>query len=168
MSYSIQLTQSQHAEQVVALYRSVAAIPGGLARDVNEISSEYIHDFLQKSFRKGLSIAAFEHESGQLIAEIHGYSPEPKVFSHVISDVTIAVHPQYQGKGIGSEMFRVFIQNIREKQIHIRRIELIARESNGKAIELYQRLGFVIEGKLIGRINGINGFEADIPMALLL
>jgi ribosomal protein S18 acetylase RimI-like enzyme len=43
---------------------------------------------------------------------------------------------------------------------------LIARESNQKAIELYQKLGFSIEGKMKNRIKNLdNSFEADIMMA---
>jgi len=47
----------------------------------------------------------------------------------------------------------------------ILRIELIARESNKKAIAFYQKLGFQIEGRLLNRIKTESGFEADIPMA---
>ena len=48
----------------------------------------------------------------------------------------------------------------------IHRIELMARESNGRAISLYRSLGFRIEGRLEGRIRGTDGqFEADLPMA---
>jgi putative acetyltransferase len=44
-------------------------------------------------------------------------------------------------------------------------VELIARESNLKAIELYQSLGFLIEGRLEMRIKTTdNHYEADIPM----
>jgi putative acetyltransferase len=45
------------------------------------------------------------------------------------------------------------------------RVELIARESNRKAIEFYQSLGFHVEGRLEMRIKNIHGhYEADIPM----
>ena len=46
------------------------------------------------------------------------------------------------------------------------RVELISRESNLKAISLYESLGFTREGKLDRRIrNNKNELEADIPMA---
>jgi ribosomal protein S18 acetylase RimI-like enzyme len=42
---------------------------------------------------------------------------------------------------------------------------LIARESNQKAIDLYQSMGFLIEGRLEMRIKSLDGhYEADIPM----
>ncbi|MEZ5557846.1 MAG: hypothetical protein R3E86_04785 [Pseudomonadales bacterium] len=49
---------------------------------------------------------------------------------------------------------------------HVLRVELIARESNSRAIRFYETLGFVIEGRLQARIRNLDGsLEADIPMA---
>jgi len=48
----------------------------------------------------------------------------------------------------------------------IRRIELIARESNRKALAFYTSLGFELEGKMINRIKNLDGsLDSDIPMA---
>jgi putative acetyltransferase len=45
-------------------------------------------------------------------------------------------------------------------------VELIARESNARAIGLYESLGFRREGRLEGRVRRPDGVvEADIPMA---
>ena len=52
------------------------------------------------------------------------------------------------------------------KRPDILRVELIARESNTKAIDFYKQIGFVQEGRFEKRIIGTdNQFEADIPMA---
>ena len=51
---------------------------------------------------------------------------------------------------------------------NIKRVELITRESNTKAIDFYKNIGFVIEGCLKNRIDGISdNLENDIPMAWL-
>jgi RimJ/RimL family protein N-acetyltransferase len=43
---------------------------------------------------------------------------------------------------------------------------LLVRESNHRAIALYEKLGFQQEGRLLGRVSIMPGqFEADIPMA---
>jgi putative acetyltransferase len=48
----------------------------------------------------------------------------------------------------------------------IERIELISRESNLRAIQLYKSLGFKIEGRLENRIKTSAGeLISDIPMA---
>jgi ribosomal protein S18 acetylase RimI-like enzyme len=58
------------------------------------------------------------------------------------------------------------LDDIQLNRPDILRVELIARESNSKAIQLYEKLGFKIEGRFENRIsNDNNSFEADIPMA---
>lgn len=58
------------------------------------------------------------------------------------------------------------MQQVVDERPDILRVELIARESNRKAIEFYEKLGFVIEGRFAGRIRSVGGgLEDDIPMA---
>ncbi len=91
---------------------------------------------------------------------------EPKVFRHLLSQLTIAVHPNFQGKGLGKLLFTELLTYVEKKRPDILRIELIARESNQKAIQFYQKLGFRIEGKFRSRIdNKTSSLEDDIPMA---
>jgi putative acetyltransferase len=85
-----------------------------------------------------------------------------------LGELTLVVRPGYQGEGIGTQIFTALLNIVKEELPEIFRVELIVRESNTKAIALYQSLGFVIEGKLTGRIKNENGrLEADIPMAWL-
>lgn len=149
---------------IFKLYHDTAAIPGGLARFQHEINLNYIDSFLQASLDRGLSLIA--ENKHQILGEIHAYSPGIAVFKHVWSDLTICVHPQAQGQQIGRKLFTAFLSRIETDYPHISRVELIARESNQKAIRFYQSLGFQIEGALKGRIyNPDTGLESDIPMA---
>jgi putative acetyltransferase len=84
----------------------------------------------------------------------------------VLSELTIAVDPDYQGKGLGRMIFTHLLDYITNKRSDVMRVELISSESNLKAISLYESLGFSREGKLERRIrNNKNELEADIPMA---
>lgn len=149
---------------IAQLYREVAAIEGGLARTADEISDEYVENFVSKSIKSGIIIIARKDE--MIIGEIHGYALEPKVFAHLLGELTIAVHPDFQGFGVGKAIFTDFMRQVKKDRPDILRVELIARESNQKAIEFYQKLGFEVEGRMKGRIRGVDGnFEADIPMA---
>ncbi len=152
-------------EAIYGLYCIVSKKIGGLARSSDEITMEYIRHFTSKSLANGLQLLLEDTRNGTIIAEIHGYTLEPKVFSHVFSELTIAVHPDFQYQGYGKQLFQHFLQYVVDERKDILRIELIARESNSKAIQFYQKLGFQIEGKFINRIHGEYGFEADIPMA---
>ncbi len=151
---------------IVALYRAVAAIEGGLARTAEEVSDEYVGHFVGKSLESGFCLVARETDGGPIIGEIHSYPIGPRVFAHVLGELTIAVHPAHQGLGAGKLLFTELLRRVEQDRPDILRVELIARESNRKAIEFYQKLGFKIEGRLVNRIRSVGGgFEADIPMA---
>lgn len=148
------------------LYRDVARQGGGLARTEGEISDHYVQHFFKKSSTEGL-ILVVEHpsNSGELIGEVHAYRPGLAVFDHVLSDLTIGIHPDFQGKKIGRTLMTIFLEEIAMNHAGIGKVELITRESNRKAIRFYQSLGFLIEGRMEMRIKTGDGtYEADIPM----
>jgi ribosomal protein S18 acetylase RimI-like enzyme len=154
--------------KILALYRTVAAIEGGLARTADEISESYVENFVARSIAGGIILIARESSGKEIIGEIHGYALGPKVFGHVLGELTIAVHPRFQSAGIGRAIFSEFMRRVVEERPDILRVELIARESNERALNFYQKLGFEIEGRMANRIRSVNGgFEADIPMAWL-
>jgi ribosomal protein S18 acetylase RimI-like enzyme len=152
---------------LLTLYRAVAATPGGLARTQAEITTEYVTYFLQRAQESGLILVVRPNVDGPIIGEIHSYALGPRVFAHILGELTIAVHPDYQGQGVGKALFTELLRRVEQERPDISRVELIARESNRKAIAFYQKLGFQIEGRLANRIRSIDGnsFEADIPMA---
>ena len=151
---------------ILTLYRAVAVIPGGLARTEEEITPDYVGHFLARSLATGVILVARDADTVAILGEIHAWVPEPRVFSHVLGDLTIAIHPDAQGRGIGRQLVEGFLATVVSQRPEIKRIELIARESNRKAIDLYRKLGFVEEGHLVDRIQSVGGgFEADVAMA---
>jgi len=54
--------------------------------------------------------------------------------------VSIAVHPDFRGQGIGSTLLRELLKRLREKGAHFARLEV--RISNQVAIKLYRKFGF--------------------------
>ncbi len=152
-------------ESIFQLYQRVACTTIGLIRSADEITKEYIADFIQKSIDTGIGLVA-EDQNGKLIAEIHTYPMGIRAFDHILANLTCVVHPDEQGKGIGKQIFQNLLEEIKRHHPDIGRVELIARESNTKAITLYEKLGFKKEGRLEKRIrHSTNSFEADIMMA---
>ncbi len=166
VDFDIIKVAANHAKAIIELYRNVASIEGGLARTRDEITDDFVESLIQNSVERGLIFIAVDMFSGKVLGEIHCYSPGIKVFDHVLSELTIAVDPLYQGKGIGKRLFNHLLNEVKQNRPHILRVELFARESNQKALKFYEKLGFKIEGKLSGRIKSSGeGYEADIPMA---
>jgi ribosomal protein S18 acetylase RimI-like enzyme len=149
---------------ILSLYQTVAQQGGGIARQSSEITPAYITHNLTKSIENGICLVV--EKQGEIIAEIHSYGLEPKVFKHILSELTLVVSPQFQGMGLGKLIFTAFLAHISNNRHDILRVELIARESNNKAIELYKKIGFIVEGRFEKRINDATDYlEADIPMA---
>ena len=160
--------RGEDAEEICALYRRVAEVLGGLARLPFEITRPYVDNFLTLSALRGVGFVA-ETAQGKVVGEIHASSPEIFCFSHVLSDLTMAVDPLRQGRGVGRQLFDKLLESVSTLMPHISRIELIARESNERAIVFYESLGFVKEGEFKGRVLNADGsLESDIPMALHL
>lgn len=58
----------------------------------------------------------------------------------------IAVHPDYQGKGVGTALMKELI-HLSDQWLNLLKIELSVYADNQVAIDLYERFGFVHEGK---------------------
>ena len=164
--YTIRQALPADQKNIFLLYKKVAAEPGGIAMGYDEITENYVEHFIQNASGSGVELVAVEdNNSKNIIGEIHCYKLLPKVFRHVLSELTIVVHPGFQRKGIGKNIFCALLDFISAGRPDVLRVELIARESNTKAIEFYKQLGFVVEGRFENRIDGSGRFEADIPMA---
>ncbi len=162
----IRTAEPEDIQRIKRLYQAVARSGDGLARKEHEITDEYVEGFVNKSIAQGLIIVA-EHptDPNELVGEIHAYQPGIEVFSHLYSHLTIAVHPEFQGKKIGRTLFTIFLEEIGMNRHNIGKVELMTRESNERAIAFYQSLGFRVEGRFEMRIKDKHGnFEADIPM----
>ncbi len=153
-------------QRLITLYKIVAREEGGIARLEHEVTEKYVKNFLQRSLATGVIVVGENPESpDELVASIHGYKAGIKVFEHVLGDVTLVVHPRFQGKKIGRTILTIFLEEIGHNRMDIGKVELITRESNGKAIQLYESLGFRVEGRMEMRIKTTHHtYEADIPM----
>ena len=154
-------------DALVAMHRAAAAAPGGLARTPGEIDAAYVSGFVAKASAGGVALGTWSGD--ELAGEIHAGRMGIAQFAHVLTDLTVAVHPSWQGRGVGSRLFAALFEAARGLTPRVERVELMAREGNADAIRLYERLGFRVEGRFEGRVRMPDGStEADIAMGLLL
>lgn len=154
----------QDQPEILQLYRLVAAQGDGIIRNENEITEAYITDFIEKSLHKGLILLA--RKNAALIGEIHAYTPDIFAFRHMLSELTIVVHPEYQGLGIGRKLFTHFLDIVKIHYRHILRIELFVRAESHNTYNFYTSLGFVDEGRHENKIlNPDLTLETPIHMA---
>lgn len=168
MSYKIRTSTSDDEAGIYAVYHAVARQGGGLLRREDEITQAYIRHNLENSQRIGISLIA-EADDDRILGEIHAWPSETRQLGHCLTNVTIAVDPAAQGRGIGRGLFEHLVEAAKANP-KFRIIELYCREDNRRAIDLYQSLGFVFEGRLKGRVWQGDGkpYLDDLIMALYL
>lgn len=72
--------------------------------------------------------------------------PNPRL-QHTGRLGSLAVHPNHQGKGAGSALFKAVL-DLADNWLNLRRLELLVYADNQAAIGLYQKYGFETEGTL--------------------
>jgi ribosomal protein S18 acetylase RimI-like enzyme len=165
---SVRPGRSDDIPAIEALYRAVAATPGGIARSPAEVTREYIGGFVSCALTRGIILVAELEGLPSLAGEVHTYRSELGIFRHVLGELTVAVHPRAQGQGIGRKLFERLLDLVTREHPDISRVELITQETNHRALRLYEGMGFRREGRLAGRIMGPDGsLDADIPLAWL-
>ncbi|MEO8113778.1 MAG: N-acetyltransferase [Phenylobacterium sp.] len=164
MTLEIRPLRAADVQAVFELHLAAAAGDSGLAREPDEIALDFVEGFLAKAT---LALGAFE--DGALAGEIHVYRMGPRQFSHVLTELTVAVHPGFQGRGVGARLFEALFAEAAKLSPPVERVELMVREGHAHALRLYQRLGFEIEGRFPGRVRLADGtVETDLAMGKFL
>ena len=128
------------------------------------------HEFNRDAFER--KINALKDHGLYLVAQCNGQAVghaylEPlglEALAHVMS-LTIVVHPGYVEQGVGHALMTRLLEWA-GSQSTLLKVELRVREVNHRAIRLYQKFGFVEEGRLQNRIRLPDGaLIADLTMA---
>lgn len=130
-------------------------------RKMNERALQAFIENIVMAPTSAFFVAVVEDVVGYLIVR----SEDLRRTSHRAS-IVIGVHSSYRGKGIGEALFQHVIQWAKEKQLH--RLELTVIERNKRAIHLYEKMGFHIEGIRRDALWIDNVFVNELYMSRLL
>jgi ribosomal protein S18 acetylase RimI-like enzyme len=166
LTFTVRHARPDEGPAVADLYRRVAAVPGGIAREVDEIDDAEVSGWIAHACETGAAFVA-EDAGGVLIGVIHCSSLKLRLFAHMLGNLTIGVDPGWQGKGVGRALFAALMAHVRDRRPDISRVELMVRESNAAGRKLYAAMGFVEEGRMKARPMTRGVIEDDIPMAWL-
>jgi RimJ/RimL family protein N-acetyltransferase len=98
-------------------------------------------------YSKILTIVAIveEHTSSRIVGSATLIFNPQEVFQHR-ADFSITVHDNYQNMGIGTAQLNHLLAIAKTQNLH--KISLIANTTNARALHLYRKAGFEVEGIL--------------------
>ena len=141
--YDIRQIKPSDVAQIKNVYLACALTSKNMLRVPQEITDESFFKMVQHVVTDGLGFVA-ECESGIIGVILAGRSPFIAL-RHNLKDLLFMVHPDYQGKGIGTALMTTFLDEVSKSFSDILRVELKALATN-PACHLYRRFGFVDEG----------------------
>jgi ribosomal protein S18 acetylase RimI-like enzyme len=124
-----------------------------------ENTRAFVLDHIQRGLPQFVAISA-----GEVVGWCDVTPKERPIYAHG-GVLGIGLLPQFRGQGIGTNLIRSTLAATRTIGLH--RVELTVRENNTRAIELYKKVGFVVEGfqRDAVQIDGL--YENIVCMALL-
>jgi len=167
LQVTIRAAREADAPALAQAERTIAATPGFLVSQPSELADER---FAQKiallgSVDNGRYLVA--ETEGQLVG--HGMlDPLPLAAVRHVVHLTLAVHPGWQGRGVGGALLGSLIEWARSAPA-VEKIELHVRSSNTAAQALYRKLGFTEMGRWRRRVKVAPGqYLDDVAMELFV
>lgn len=125
-------------------------------------TEDHVHDFL--NYRRGLWLIA-KNADCKVVGEIDITIKHLTRIRHN-GNLTIGIVPEYQGQGLGTFLME---QALTWANAHgLLRIEISVFANNLRAIALYKKFGFIVEGMRKNFLRREHGFEDDYVMAKYL
>lgn len=138
--------QESDAEKIVNFYNFVGGETSYLSFEKDEypMNVKEQEEELRSLENKKTSIMLMAMD-GEEIAGIATINSSAKIKARHDGELGIVVAKKYQGQGIGTELIRQLIEWAKGNGVTTR-ISLDTRADNVKAVELYMKFGFIVEG----------------------
>ena len=160
MTLSIRQAKIEDAPFIARAAQEIAQEPGYFCSLPSEISEEKVRQTIE-SLQGGYLVAEKEgHIVGHAFLETF-----PLQSLRHVAQLNIGVHKGFWEQGIGTQLLEKLITWARQSGT-VEKIELNVRASNTRAIALYKKLGFYVEGRLKNRVKAGTQYIDDILMAL--
>jgi ribosomal protein S18 acetylase RimI-like enzyme len=152
------------SQQIYELYQVVSTLNlGNLTQEEDEITLKYVGEEVEQGLARGL-VLVLEQEN-QIIGYLKAFTSPFRCLAHVLTNATMMVHPEWQGKGYGGQLMDAYLAEIRANMPHILRFELLPHQCNQKAIKFYESHGFCQESVAKNKIRNPRGyFDSEVVM----
>jgi len=111
-------------------------------------------------------VAVTEEKNEQKIVGSASLQFNPQETSKHKAELSISVHDEYQNMGLGTAMLRHLLGIARMKKL--RKVWLLVSTDNDRAVHVYKKAGFEIEGKLCKERFVKGEYRDEYRMAIFL
>jgi len=166
MTYQLETTTIEDAKNLHDFFYLISDETNFVSFERSECPSEEDCKVLLESTQEKPNYAYCIKDNEKIIASLTGITRGGRSRERHKSDIGIGVAKSHWGKGIGSLLMEKIIEE--SKNNSISKITLTVNEGNTRAIKLYKKYGFEVEGihKNDMLINGV--METGVSMALFL
>ncbi len=167
--FNIRPATEHDAKQIITFVQALAAEPdNNILHEPGTFNPtvEWERDFLRGMAASDNSVFLVAVEDGKIIGNVNASGGKRPAVRHVAS-IGIAVAQTHRGKGVGTALMQTVIDWAAGTGM-IKRLELEVFACNMGAIRLYERFGFVVEGRKRGAIFKSGEYLDDLVMGKLL
>lgn len=138
---SIRAVTAADADDLAAIYAHEAVVAN--TAQVPLRGREFWRDFYKSRDPDGVELVAVV--GGRAVGHLGLIQNRAPRRRHVAS-FGLCVHPDHQGRGVGTALLAVML-DLADNWLNVLRVELQVAADNHRAIALYERHGFVHEGR---------------------
>lgn len=165
MEYNISLTNWKDFAELLTLQRDISHEVEHLAVTKKDRKDSMFWSFAKAILHRKRVYTFIAKDNGKLIGYITvvtGKFLKVRETAYIV----MGVAADYRGKGVGTQLLAKAEEFARSQNMH--RIELEVFDRNVNAIRLYEKLGFVMEGRRREAIKTADGYQDIIWMGKLL
>jgi len=169
MNIIIREAQPSDAKQIITYVNRLIEEPNS---NLEMSSGEFTHTveeeagFLAHFAASENSVYLVAETDGKIVGILNCKGSTRKVIRHAVT-LSMSVDQNWRAKGVGSQLLARAIEWAKNTDI-VKRIELSAFAKNTVAIHLYEKFGFVLEGRRRNAGFRDGQYHDGIIMALLL
>ena len=146
-----------------AAEREISRTPGLLVSQPDELLPEAFASLIA-ALTDGSGCYLVAEDEGRIVGHAFLKPMDLRAICHVFR-LTIVVHAGYSGRGIGTVIMSALADWARRAPA-VQKVELTVRSTNDGARRLYEKFGFVEEGRFRNRIRLTDGsYIDDVTMA---
>ena len=131
-------------------------------REVSATGLAKLIEALNRQIKSGFFVAV---ENDEVIGYLMIQHEKSNRVSHR-AGIAVGVHSESRGKGVGTLLFQHIISWAKDVELH--RLELTVIATNDRAVHLYKKVGFEVEGVKKDSLWVNNEFIDEYYMALLV